>query len=242
MKPARSMQSLSGQNEKRPATPALAAVRPWFGVCLAGMLAMVSGVVTAQEAGPSFGAATDEDQVAQQPGELLPADDVNKIRCPTREDLKKRMRNITQIPITDLPIEAGGKIFPVDCARELIEEEGNPQSTLADMRHWPEGTFSWKASGAVHRPLYTEDVVLERYGHTSAIPGLQPVVSGVRFYTQIAMLPYQMAVDPPRECIYTLGYYRPGDCAPFLRQRFPPSLAGAAAEVGSVAFFVLLIP
>jgi hypothetical protein len=218
-----------------------ARVRPWLGLCLTGMMVFVAGAVVAQEPAPGPRLVDEDEAIAQQPGELTPPDAVNKIRCPTREDLKKRMKGIADIRVTDLPKQEG-KVFPQDCAKELIEEEGEPTMTLADSRGWPEGTFSWKASGAVHRPLYFEDVTLERYGHTSAIPGLQPVVSGVRFYGQLAMLPYQMGIDRPRKCIYTLGYYRPGDCVPFQRQTFPIQLNAAALEVGTIAGLILLIP
>jgi hypothetical protein len=205
------------------------------------MAALMAGAVAAQEPEPGPRFADEGDALAQQPGELLPPSDVNKIRCPTREDLKKRMKGIDNIRVSDLPV-SDGKILPQDCAQELIIQEGLREVALTDTRGWPEGTFSWKASGAVHRPLYFEDVTLERYGHTSAIPGFRPVVSGARFYGQLAMLPYQMTLDRPRKCIYTLGYYRPGECVPFQRQTLPFQLDAAAVEVGAIAGLILLIP
>ncbi len=73
-------------------------------------------------------------------------------------------------------------------------------------------TFTWKASALCHKPLYFEEVQLERYGH-SAGPIAQPVISGAHFFANIAILPYKMGIHPPTECMYALGYYRPGSCA-----------------------------
>ena len=43
----------------------------------------------------------------------------------------------------------------------------------------------------------------------------QPVVSGVHFFGTLPILPYKMGVEQPWECMYALGYYEPGSCAPF---------------------------
>ncbi len=102
-------------------------------------------------------------------------------------------------------------------------------------------TFTWKASCLCHKPLYFEDVQLERYGH-SRCPVLQPVISGVRFWATIPILPYLMGVYPPNECIYDLGYFRPGSCAPHMLQPLPISLRGALIEAGVVVGLAAAIP
>jgi hypothetical protein len=56
-------------------------------------------------------------------------------------------------------------------------------------------------------------VNLERYGYTVS-PILQPAISGAHFFLTIPTLPYKMVVQPPHECVYTLGYYRAGSRAP----------------------------
>ena len=68
---------------------------------------------------------------------------------------------------------------------------------------------------------------LERYGHTRG-PIVQPMVSGAHFFVNVALLPYKMGINPPNECQYPLGYYRPGSCAPWMLQPFPLSGRGAA--------------
>lgn len=102
-------------------------------------------------------------------------------------------------------------------------------------------TMAWKASALCHKPLYFEEVQLERYGHTVG-PVLQPVVSGAHFFGSIVVLPYQMGIHPPNECQYTLGYYRPGNCAPWLVPPVPLSLRGAAYQTGAVLGAIYLVP
>lgn len=103
-------------------------------------------------------------------------------------------------------------------------------------------TYTWKASNLCHKPLYFEDVQLERYGHTCCVPILQPVLSRVRFWLTIPVLPYFMGVYPPNECIYELGYYRPGSCAPHMLQPIPISLRGGLFQAGATVGTVFLIP
>lgn len=108
-------------------------------------------------------------------------------------------------------------------------------------RHFAQTTFAWKASALCHKPLYFEDLALERYGHTAG-PVIQPFLSGAHFFGSIAFLPYKMGVNPPNECIYQLGLYRPGSCAPWLTEPFPISLRGALFQTGAVLGGVYLIP
>ena len=101
--------------------------------------------------------------------------------------------------------------------------------------------FTWKASALCHKPLYFEDVQLERYGHTFC-PILQPAISGARFWLTIPILPYLMGTYPPNECVYDLGYYRPGSCAPNMLQPLPISLRGGLIEAGAVVGAAAAIP
>ena len=112
---------------------------------------------------------------------------------------------------------------------------------MAQTRDWVPSTFTWTASALCHKPLYFEEVQLERYGHTAG-PIKQPFISGAHFFFNIAVLPYKMAINPPRECQYPLGYYRPGDCAPWHIPPVPLSLRGAAAEAGAWVGGIFLIP
>lgn len=106
---------------------------------------------------------------------------------------------------------------------------------------WAPTSFAWKASGLCHKPLYFEDVHLERYGHSWG-PYLQPVISGAHFFLTVPILPYKMGLNPPGECLYTLGYYRPGSCAPYLLDPIPLSIRAAFAQGGVSTGMAFLIP
>ena len=108
-------------------------------------------------------------------------------------------------------------------------------------RNWMASTFTYQASALCHKPLYFEEVQLERYGHTAG-PIKQPIVSGAHFFANIAVLPYKMAISPPFECEYPLGYYRPGSCAPWHIPPVPLSVRGALAEAGAWVGGIYILP
>lgn len=101
--------------------------------------------------------------------------------------------------------------------------------------------FTWEATDFQHSPLYFEDPALERYGHTYP-EWLQPFASTARFSVQLVGLPYQMAIDPPDKCMYTLGWYRPGECAPQLFYQVPWDADAAAVEAGVITGLFFVIP
>ncbi|MEL7498549.1 MAG: hypothetical protein AAFN77_13130 [Planctomycetota bacterium] len=70
----------------------------------------------------------------------------------------------------------------------------------------------WRSPNLSHRPIYFEDENLERYG--LGVSRWQPVVSGAKFFATAMFLPYHVGAQPPNECVYEMGYYRPGDCNP----------------------------
>lgn len=145
--------------------------------------------------------------------------------CPTPADLKpiSEVTNVITAPDGD---------FPRECP--LGDEVFVP-------RNWGLTTYTWKASAVCHKPLYFEQMALERYGHSTG-PLTQPFVSGAHFFATLPVLPYLMGVEPPWECIYPLGYYRPGSCAPYMLYPIPISARGALLEAGAWVGGVFLIP
>lgn len=107
-------------------------------------------------------------------------------------------------------------------------------------RQWCQTTFTWKASCLCHKPLYFEQVNFERYGHTWG-PLMDPVLSGAHFFTSFVFLPYKMGIEPPQECIYPLGYYRPNSCAPYMLFPIPLSWRGALFEAGAVTGVIWML-
>jgi hypothetical protein len=110
-----------------------------------------------------------------------------------------------------------------------------------ESRQWLASTMTWKASGVCHKPLYFEEVQLERYGH-SAGPVVQPVLSGAGFVLNVIALPYKAGIHPPHECQYPLGYYRPGNCAPWLMPPIPLSIRAGLLAAGVYVGGVFAIP
>jgi hypothetical protein len=145
-----------------------------------------------------------------------------------------RERDITKI-IFGIVVEGEGGNPPVEGVDYPCQCMLGLNATFQD-RNWSPTTFTWKASSLCHKPLYFEDVQLERYGH-SWTPGLQPFMSAGHFFFSIPRLPYKMGLESPCECHYTLGYYRPGSCAPYMIEPIPFSLRGAVYETLAVTGF-----
>lgn len=157
--------------------------------------------------------------------ELAAVRDDLRGRCPSPDDLKP----LNKIKC-DLKPETGE--MPPECSL------GNKQFVP---RAWGQTTFTWTASAVCHKPLYFEEVQLERYGHTWG-PIAQPLISAGHFFVTVPFLPYGMGLYPPNECIYTLGYYRPGSCAPYTLDPLPLSVRAGLMEAGAVAGLVFLLP
>ncbi len=111
----------------------------------------------------------------------------------------------------------------------------------APLRTFTPSTVTWKASGLCHKPLYFEDTQLERYGHEFG-PVAQPLISSAHFFGNVVCLPYKMGIHPVTECQYALGYYRPGNCAPWTIAPVPLSLRGALAEASVITGAAMVLP
>jgi hypothetical protein len=144
--------------------------------------------------------------------------------------------------LEELPID---RVSEADLAY-LSKNWGLPQECLIEQaayapRAWQHAKVTWKASNLCHKPLYFEEVNLERYGHTAG-PFIQPIVSSAHFFANIAVLPYKMGVHSPSECQYTLGYYRPGNCAPWIVPPVPISVRGGLYQAAAMTGAFWLIP
>jgi hypothetical protein len=122
--------------------------------------------------------------------------------------------------------------FPITCSLRGLKQE---------QRNFVGTTANWKASGLCHKPLMFEEVQLERYGHEIG-PVLQPVVSTAHFFGNIIVMPYKAGIHPPNECQYALGYYRPGNCAPWTVGPIPISLRGGLFQAAAVTGVNFALP
>ena len=150
-----------------------------------------------------------------------------------REALEKlRSDSISAI---DLDIRVGGRPgddYPHECRLE---------GETFEPRRFATTTFTWKAAGYCHKPLYFEHWNLERYGHSHGFAA-DSFLSAAHFFARIPALPYQMGVELPWECVYPLGYYRPGSCAPWTVPAVPVSLRGLAVGAATATGLVFLLP
>lgn len=135
----------------------------------------------------------------------------------------------------DLDIRVGGipgNDYPCEC--RLEGETFQP-------RRFASTTMTWKAAGYCHKPLYFEDWELERYGHSRGM-FLDPFIAGAHFFVTLPILPYKAGMQAPWECVYPLGYYRPGSCAPWTVPGVPYSPRGFAIQAATVTGLVFLLP
>lgn len=120
----------------------------------------------------------------------------------------------------DIAMQSGE--FPKDFAASCFQQRSAQAGPYVATRDWPTFNYQWNATSFCHQPLYFEEINLERYGYGCS-PCLQPAVSAAHFFATVPALPYCLAATCPTECIYTLGYYRPGSCPP--RQiNYPPCI------------------
>ncbi len=93
-------------------------------------------------------------------------------------------------------------------------------------------SYAWLTPTFSHRPLYFEQVNLERYG-IGPRRCLQPVASAGHFFGSVLLMPYKWLAEFPGEPVYTLGNNRPGDCVPYQRC----SLLGQSYPFEALHFF-----
>ncbi|NOZ40156.1 MAG: hypothetical protein GXP24_08015 [Planctomycetes bacterium] len=171
------------------------------------------------------------EELAEQRQELEKERLESEASC--RDELEELASN--RISSIDLGIRVDGNAgedFPYECA--VSSQNHQP-------RQWPQITYNWKAAALCHKPLYFEQVQLERYGHSWG-PYVQPIMSGAHFFGTIPVLPYKMGIRTPNECVYTLGYYRPGSCAPYMIDPIPFTWRAALFEGGVATGISFVIP
>ncbi len=144
-------------------------------------------------------------------------------------------------------------VDPVNIATDSIGTGVLPENTAANRapasmgllngqaRGIPMTQVNWKPANICHLPLYLEDAMLERHGHVRW-GHAQPVVSGVKFFATMPLLPYLKTLHPPCEYRYQLGHFRPGSCAPALKDHLPWDRRAAVVETVSLGAFFWAAP
>jgi len=193
--------------------------------------AMIAAPLAAEQRGPAVQSARAVRRQAEPPAPRVLEDD-----CPSADELRQSFRPLSEVSIDIRPSEGDR---PPDCSLEYFPGQLEHGDHLA--RDWGQTLFTWQASALCHKPLYFEEMALERYGHTCC-ECFQPLVSAAHFFGTVPLLPYKMTLEPPCECVYALGYYRPGSCAPRICYPFPIRCDAAAVESGAVLGLILLVP
>jgi hypothetical protein len=141
-------------------------------------------------------------------------------------------RRVDEVPLDIRPTEG---VMPESVAGEEFANDPNPGDRGADEDE-PMLVCSWTPWTICYRPLYFEDIALERYGCSYGI--VQPGVSFVRFLATVPALPYKMTVQRPRSCVCSNGFSRCGDVPPpgygVRKIRFDAALVEAAVITGIV--------
>ena len=152
----------------------------------------------------------------------------DQTECPDPRAITKPMTEISY----NISMAVAKEDLPLECS--INYGEYMP-------RNWRRTCFQFKAPCLCTKGAYFEDVDLERYGHSWG-PFLQPVISGGKFFLTVPLLPYRMGLIPPNECVYTLGHYRPGSCAPYIIDPLPLSVRAGLLQAGAIVGAVYWIP
>jgi hypothetical protein len=160
-------------------------------------------------------------------GEILPYDNYDPLS--PADDRERYPSNLCPCPEgTDCSESCPKEKF----LRRIGRAEGEPDRPFVP-RDFAHIHYCWEPTNLYHNPIYFEDVPLERYGHTRHYL-IQPVFSGAKFAVQLLGLPYQMTLYPCCSKQYSLGYYRPGECAPYKYYQIPLNACAALVEAGIV--------
>ena len=161
--------------------------------CAAGELVAQDSILALAAAdapaGPSLVAFADE-----QPG---------SDECKTFEVVPLQMLTVDTRPVDQPgPVELTDD-RPTDCASYKYRDSPTVflggQGGACGVDLWP----VWPAAQFCHRPLYFEDVCVERYGCTRCC---QPAASACHFFGSALLLPIQLCLEPPTTCVATPPY------------------------------------
>ena len=186
--------------------------------------------VPGRDASPSDAKPTDGNSNNNQSQTRAPAAGNDNALTP----LQNRELSI-RVQVVDLSVgDLGTGVVP-----ESAAEKRGHQSTYGRLAAYK--GVHWHPSSICHFPLRYEETMLERHGHVR-FGCWQPLVSGVRFFATIPLLPYLNTLRPAHQPVYALGNYRPGSCAPLLRDSLPYDKHAAVVETLAAASFFWAMP
>jgi len=120
------------------------------------------------------------------------------------------------------------------------ERRYEPWERVFVPRHWPLAKELVEPAYVSHGRLLFEQINSERYGWSMGV--VQPAISALHFYADVATLPYHLAQDPCRYGDTSAGKCQPGDPVPLYL--YPPqgSLSGLSAEAAAIVLLFCIFP
>jgi len=160
-------------------------------------------------------------------GPFKPAED--------EDDSDRFHRALGAVPIDIRPTEGA---MPTDIAATELAQRAHTDKR--DAGGWDNTLVAYSPWTICFRPLYFEEVPLERYGQTLGL--VQPLVSGAHFFGSVAALPYKMTVHRPRSCVCSNGFSRIGDIplGDYGKPQF--RLDASLVEAAAVTGFIFILP
>lgn len=145
-------------------------------------------------------------------------------------------RTVSQVSVDIRPPQGE---LPTDLAAAAFAASAEADEELAHAGR-PETSVSWTPWTLCYRPLYFEEVALERYGST--VGCIQPGVSAVHFFFGVGLLPYKIVSRFPTSCQCSNGFARCGDAPPpgYIDNQIHPD--AAVIEAALLAGIVLALP
>jgi hypothetical protein len=121
----------------------------------------------------------------------------------------------------------------------------SPISEITDYRssngnYWGDKYSTWASPNARSYPLYFEQINMERYGNQPR--HFANALSAAHFFGTIPLVPYKIGNHRLRECMYTLGHFRPGSCNPSYRHRDPVTGRGILSQAIMTGAAVAIFP
>jgi hypothetical protein len=172
-----------------------------------------------------------EEVVTPQPAALEAVTTADDISDP--DALTRRVTEVSvdiRPPQGELPPDLAAAAFAASAAADDEPANASRQETVV----------AWTPWTLCYRPLYFEEVGLERYGRE--VGCIQPGVSAVHFFFGVGLLPYKIVSRFPTSCQCSNGFSRCGDVPPpgYIDNRV--HLDAAAIEAALLAGIVLALP
>lgn len=161
---------------------------------------------------------------------------------PARKSYLPEQKPISQISIdVNSKAKAGSSLRPENVVGSATEElPAVMGATAAEMHLGWMATAQRTGERFGYKPLYFEEVNLERYGRTAGF--WQPAISTTRFFGTVPLLPYKLAAHSPHRVYYWQWPYAAGAEAPHVRETFPLQTKAALVEAGVLTGAAFLIP